>query len=76
MIWEYESSPLFDEAERAALRFAQAAVSIPNMVTDEDFETLRQFYDDEEIVEILLVICLSGFLTRWNLTMATELEDH
>ena len=75
-IWEYERSPLFDEEERAALRFEQGAASIPNMVTDEDFEILRRYYDDEQIVEILLVVCLSGFFTRWNLTMATELEDH
>ena len=74
-IWEYEHSPLFDEAERAALRFAQAAASIPNAVTDGDFEALRRHYDYEQIIEILLVVCLSGFFTRWNLTMATELED-
>ena len=40
-IWEYETSDLFSEAERAAIRFAQASSSIPNMVTDADFEDLK-----------------------------------
>jgi len=73
-IWDYERSPLFNDAERAALSFAQAAASTPNMVTDDDFIALREHYDDEQIVEILLVVCLSGFFTRWNLTMRTDLE--
>lgn len=75
-IWDYERSPLYDEAERAALRFAQSAASVPNAVTDEDFAALRRHYDEEAIVEILLVVCLSAFFTRWNQTMATELEGH
>lgn len=75
-IWDYERSEHFDEAERAALRFAQSATSTPNAVNDKDFEELRQYYDDEQIVEILLAICLSAFFTRWNTTMATELEHH
>jgi len=73
-IWDYERSEHFDEAERAALRFVQSAAVTPNAVDDKDFEELRQYYDDEQIVEILLAICLSAFFTRWNTTMATELE--
>ena len=30
--------------------------------------------DDGQIVEVLTVICLFGFLNRWNDTVATELE--
>ncbi len=75
-IWEYESSPLFDDAERAALNFAQAAASVPNMVSDDDFDRLRKFYDDEQIVEILFVVCQTAFFTRWNESLSTKLEDH
>jgi AhpD family alkylhydroperoxidase len=32
-IWDYQASPLFSEAERAAFGFALAATSIPNAVT-------------------------------------------
>ncbi len=74
-LWDYETSPLFNEAERAALGFAQAAASVPNLVGDEDFAHLRKHYDDEQIVEILFAVCLSAFFTRWNTTMATDLEE-
>jgi uncharacterized peroxidase-related enzyme len=74
-IWEYERSPLFSEAERAALDVAVAAAQVPNGVTDEMFARLREHWSDDEIVEIVAVIALFGFLNRWNDTMATPLED-
>lgn len=74
-IWAFETSDLFSDSERAALRFAQSASSVPNLVTDADFEDLRQYYGEEEIVEIVSVISLFGFLNRWNDTLATELEE-
>jgi uncharacterized peroxidase-related enzyme len=74
-IWEFETSPLFDETERAALRFARDASLIPNAVTSAHFEELRRHWDDGQIVELLSVIALFGFLNRWNDTMATDLEE-
>ena len=74
-IFEYETNPLFTEAERAALRLAQAAGTVPNAVTDEDMAELRRFFDDDQIVELVAVICLFGWLNRWNDTMATSLEE-
>ena len=74
-LWEYETSPLFDEGERAALRFAQAAASVPNMVTDEDVEAVKQHFGDDGAVEILAVVSWYGFLNRWNDSLATDLED-
>ena len=74
-IWEFETSDLFSEAERSALRFAQAAAAVPNMATDEDFADLRKHYDEYQIVEIVAVISMFGFLNRWNDTMATALEE-
>jgi len=74
-IWDYERSPLFSEAERAALDVAVAAAQVPNGVTDEMFARLREHWSDDEIVEIVAVIALFGFLNRWNDTMATPLED-
>ncbi len=48
---------------------------VPNAVTSEHFEDLREHWDDGEIVELLAVIGLFGFLNRWNDTMATDLEE-
>src|SRR5918994_3304665 len=73
-VWSYETSDLFSDAERAALRLAHHAALVPNLATDEDFEEVRRFFDDGEIVEIVTVIALFGFLNRWNDTVATDLE--
>jgi uncharacterized peroxidase-related enzyme len=74
-IWEYQTSPLFTDAERAALDVAAAAASVPNAVTDEMFEQMRKYWTEEQIVEIVGVIATFGFLNRWNDTMGTPLED-
>ena len=74
-LWEYETSPLFSEAERAALTYAQAAGSVPNMVTDEDTDAVKQHFGEDGVVEILAVVSWYGFLNRWNDSLATELEE-
>ena len=73
-VWEYRSSPLYTEAERTALDFALAAAAVPNDVTDEMFAGLRKHWSENQVVEIVAVIALFGFLNRWNDTMATPLE--
>ena len=74
-VWDYKTSPLFTPAERAALDIAVAAGSVPNAITDEMFLELRKHWSDEQVVEILGVIAMFGFLNRWNDTLATPLED-
>ena len=74
-VWKYEKSPEFGEAERAALRFAQAASHVPNAVTDADFAELRRHFDDDAILEIIAAVAFLGFLNRWNDTLATPLES-
>ncbi len=73
-IWEYETNPLFTDAERAALRVAQSAGQNPNAVTDEDFRQLHDFYSEGQILQIVAIISLFGFLNRWNDTLGTPLE--
>ena len=74
-IWEYKTYPAFSAAERAALDFAIAASSIPNGVSDEIANELRKYWDEGEIVEMLGVISLFGYLNRWNDSMGTQLEE-
>lgn len=73
-IWEYRTSPLFSDAERAAFDFAVAAASVPNAVDDEIAENLRRHWSDDEIVEMLGVVALFGYLNRWNDSMGTTIE--
>ena len=73
-VWEFQTSPLYTPAERAALDYAYAAGCVPNAVDQPTYDALRAHWDEQEIVEILGVVCLYGFLNRWNDSMATTLE--
>lgn len=74
-IWEFKTHPSFSEPERAALEFALLSSTLPNAVDDSISDRLRQYWNDGEIVEILGVIALFGFLNRWNDSMGTEIEN-
>lgn len=69
------ATPLFSPTERAALQVGAVAGAVPNAVTDTMFAELRQHWSETEIVEIVAVIAATGFVNRWNATMATPLED-
>lgn len=74
-IWDYQTSPLYSDAERVALDYALAAGSVPNAVDDELMQRMRQHWNEDQIVQILGAVCLYGFLNRWNDSMATDLES-
>lgn len=73
-VWSFEDSPLFDDAERAAINLAMKAGVVPNETTDADFERLKRHFSDNQITEIVAVIAMFGFLNRWNSTLGTALE--
>ena len=73
-VFEFESSDLFSDAERAALRLAWHAALQPNASSDDDFMALKAHYSERDIVEIVSVISLFGFLNRWSDTMQSDLE--
>ena len=58
-VWEFETSPLFSQPERAALRVARGGGSHPNGVTDEDFTELLTHFEERQALEIVSVIACS-----------------
>lgn len=73
--FEFESSPLFSDRERSALRFAWHAALQPCAVEDQDYGQLKKCFSEREMVEIVAVVSLFGFLNRWNDSLGTDLED-
>lgn len=73
-IWDYRTHPAFDESERVALDFSLAASVIPNAVDDALKKRLYTHWNEGEIVEMLGVVSLFGYLNRWNDSMATNIE--
>ena len=72
--WDFENSSLFTRPEKIALRFTIAASSIPVNVTPELEQSLKDSWNEVDILEIMSVIALFGYLNRWNDVMGTSLE--
>ena len=73
--FEFETSDVFSAAERAALRLARDSSLVPSAVDDSHFADLRAHYTEREIIELVAVISLFGWLNRWNDTLGTTLEQ-
>ena len=74
-IWTFEQSTEFSEADKAALRLARDAASVPNKVEPEHFVNLRKYISERQIVEVLSVISLAGWYNRWNDSIATVTDQ-
>ncbi len=75
-LWQFQTSPLFTAAERAALSLALAAGGCPPSATDAHFDELKKHFSEDASIEIVSVISFFGWLNRWNDTLATQLEEH
>ena len=73
-VWDFKNQDFFTDAEKAALHFAQEASIFPVNVAEDTEKQLHVYWSDDDIVEIMGVIALFGYLNRWNDVMATSLE--
>lgn len=62
----YQRSPLFDEKEKATILFADRVTRGAATIREPQIEELRKFYDEGQIVELTLVICVANFTNRFN----------
>lgn len=63
---EWESSPLFDEAERAALAYADAMTMTDRDVDDALFERVRAAFGDDALVELTATIAWENASSTFN----------
>jgi uncharacterized peroxidase-related enzyme len=69
---EWQRREDFTDAEKAAIRLAEAVTLNANAITDEQFAELRSFYSDGEIVELLCAIGLFNYFNRFNNALRME----
>ncbi len=62
----YGRSPLFDEKEKATMLYAERVTRGAAAIRAGSIEELRKFYDDGQIVELTMVVCLANFTNRFN----------
>ena len=63
---EYATSPLYSEVERLTLEYADAMTITGREVDDVLFARLRQFYDDDALVELTEIIAWENASSKFN----------
>ena len=63
---DYAKSPLFTEAERVALEYADAITDTRRDVEDELFARLQRHYDHDTIAELTMTIAWENASSRFN----------
>jgi len=73
-IHDWQSSPLFNEQERAVLAYADE-IDRDIKVSDDIFTTLKGFLSEHAIVELTVVIGYYGMVCRFLIALDVDLED-
>ncbi len=68
----FEQSNYFTEREKAALAYADAVTYSDRQVTDAHFQRLRQFFDDDAIVELTGLIAFQNLSSKFNAALGVE----
>jgi len=63
---DYATSPLYTEAERVALEYADAITLSDRDVGNDLFARVRCFYDDDAVVELTEVIAWENASSKFN----------
>ena len=74
-ILNYAQSDYYTNQERAVLDLAFASGRTPNESNEGHCNELKKYFSDDQIIDIVSVISMFGFLNRWNDTLGTKLED-
>ena len=63
---DYQASAYYDAAERIALEYADAITLSDQDVGDQLFAKLRQFYNEDAIVELTAIIAWENASSKFN----------
>src|SRR5215471_15965366 len=63
---DYANSPLFSDAEKVALEYADAITDSRQDVDDALFARMQQHYDDDTIAELTMIIAWENASSRFN----------
>lgn len=71
----YLDSSLYTDREKAALKIASAGGVLPVREPALAMTFAKSVFSDEEIIEIVSCIAVTGWFNRWNSLMGTTLES-
>ena len=64
-------SPAFDAKEKATLLYAERVTRGASAIREGAIKELKQYHNDDQIVELTLAICIANFTNRFNDEMMT-----
>ncbi len=68
----YQSSPLFDEKEKATILHAERVTRGAAAIREGTLQELKRYFSEDQIVELTLVICVANFTNRFNDALRVE----
>jgi alkylhydroperoxidase family enzyme len=68
------TSPLFDDAERAAIAYAEAMTITGQVVGDELFALVRRHFTEAQVVELTAAVALENFRSKFNVALGIEAQ--
>ena len=71
----WRESTLFDDTERLALDYAETMTHTDLQVTDEQFNALKTYFDDESIVELTGLIAFQNMSCKFNNALDIPSQD-
>jgi len=71
---EYETSPLYDERERAALGFAEALTDRGRRVDDACFARLRRHFDEQSVLELAALAAFQNLSSKFNAALGVPAQ--
>jgi alkylhydroperoxidase family enzyme len=73
-VTKWRDSPLFSEAERVALEYAERMTITGQKADDALFARLKQHYTEAQIVELTAAIALENFRSKFNPALGIEAQ--
>lgn len=69
---DYANSGLYSDEEKAALAYAEAVTYSDRQPTEEHFEALRCYFDDDAIIELTGLIGFQNMSSKFNAALGVE----
>jgi alkylhydroperoxidase family enzyme len=71
---DFASAENFAPAVKAAIKLAENMTANGQLVSDEDFAELRQYYTEPEIVELTSLIGMVNYFNRFTTTLRIDIS--
>jgi len=71
----FQRSEAFDAKEKAVILYAERMTRGAAAIRPAELQDLKQYFDDDQIVELTLTVCIANFTNRFNdaLTVTPDL---